>query len=427
MPSPSSANDAGKTQTAGESGSTGAKGASADPTQDQTGAAGKKLTQVGKALSSAASDSDAAERSASAGNDSQTGSGAMPEPWDPLLPEPLDTASADGERFDESPAASTAETFDNTDAQSGSTDQSSSDPAKSTDQAAATDGAQTTSSAGRLAGEPSSSNEETGDEDSEIGGPSPATQDSDTDLQALTEALARAGISLTSAGELLSQSATNDAGSDALDAALSDASIAILILEQQLDQMETSGVAGDRVSDAARLVVLANEALSDATLATDGRAPLPAISAGTSQTAEDQRIAELDAELERSIVVFEADIQDARNAVAAELAGGPTGAAGGPSMVDLAEGLAQADPVSVADAADTAPSEATVEATAPHGRAPGKTQPQPAGPAPIPEDIPSPQGDDIVAKQLREAAAAEQDPALREKLWDEYKRYKQGL
>ena len=427
MPSPSSANDAGKTQTAGESGSTGAKGASADPTQDQTGAAGKKLTQVGKALSSAASDSDAAERSASAGNDSQTGSGAMPEPWDPLLPEPLDTASADGERFDESPAASTAETFDNTDAQSGSTDQSSSDPAKSIDQAAATDGAQTTSSAGRLAGEPSSSNEETGDEDSEIDGPSPATQDSDTDLQALTEALARAGISLTSAGELLSQSATNDAGSDALDAALSDASIAILILEQQLDQMETSGVAGDRVSDAARLVILANEALSDATLATDGRAPLPAISAGTSQTAEDQRIAELDAELERSIVVFEADIQDARNAVAAELAGGPTGAAGGPSMVDLAEGLAQADPVSVADAADNAPSEATVEATAPQGRAPGKTQPQPAGPAPIPDDIPSPQGDDIVAKQLREAAAAEQDPALREKLWDEYKRYKQGL
>jgi len=404
MPSPSSASDAGKTQADGESGPTGAKGASADPTQDQTGAAGKKLTQVGKALSSAAGDSDAPPRSASAGDDSQTGSGAMPEPWDPLLPEPLDTASADGERFDESPAANTAETFESTDAQSDSTAQGNSDPATSTDQAA-----------------------ENGEGDSEIDRTSPATQDRDTDLQALTEALARAGISLTSAGELLSQSATNDAGSDALDAALSDASIAILILEQQLDQMETSAVAGDRVSDAARLVILANEALSDATLATDGRAPLPAISAGTSQTAEDQRIAELDAELERSIVVFEADIQDARNAVAAELAGGPTGAAGGPSMVDLAEGLAQADPVSVTEDAGDAPDEATTEATAPQGRAPGKTQPQPAGPAPIPDDIPSPQGDDIVAKQLREAAAAEQDPALREKLWDEYKRYKQGL
>ena len=31
----------------------------------------------------------------------------------------------------------------------------------------------------------------------------------------------------------------------------------------------------------------------------------------------------------------------------------------------------------------------------------------------IPEDIPSPQGDDIVAKQLREAAMAEQDPDLK--------------
>ena len=45
----------------------------------------------------------------------------------------------------------------------------------------------------------------------------------------------------------------------------------------------------------------------------------------------------------------------------------------------------------------------------------------------IPEDIPSPQGDDIVAKQLREAAMAEQDPDLKAKLWEEYKRYKAGL
>ena len=46
---------------------------------------------------------------------------------------------------------------------------------------------------------------------------------------------------------------------------------------------------------------------------------------------------------------------------------------------------------------------------------------------PVPEDIPSAQGDDIVAQQLREAAAAETNPGLREKLWDEYKKYKIGL
>lgn len=41
-----------------------------------------------------------------------------------------------------------------------------------------------------------------------------------------------------------------------------------------------------------------------------------------------------------------------------------------------------------------------------------------------PEDIPSGVDDDIVAKQLREAALAEEDPELRERLWDEYRAYK---
>ena len=32
--------------------------------------------------------------------------------------------------------------------------------------------------------------------------------------------------------------------------------------------------------------------------------------------------------------------------------------------------------------------------------------------------------DDIVANQLREAALAEEDPELRERLWEEYRKYK---
>lgn len=40
-----------------------------------------------------------------------------------------------------------------------------------------------------------------------------------------------------------------------------------------------------------------------------------------------------------------------------------------------------------------------------------------------PEDIPSGRDDDIVARQLREAATHEPDPELREKLWDEYRKY----
>ncbi len=42
----------------------------------------------------------------------------------------------------------------------------------------------------------------------------------------------------------------------------------------------------------------------------------------------------------------------------------------------------------------------------------------------IPKDIPDGSDDDIVARQIREAALKEIDPALREKLWDEYRKYK---
>jgi hypothetical protein len=40
-----------------------------------------------------------------------------------------------------------------------------------------------------------------------------------------------------------------------------------------------------------------------------------------------------------------------------------------------------------------------------------------------PEDIPDLVAEDIVAKQIREAALSEDDPALRERLWEEYRIY----
>ena len=43
-----------------------------------------------------------------------------------------------------------------------------------------------------------------------------------------------------------------------------------------------------------------------------------------------------------------------------------------------------------------------------------------------PPDVGDGSDDDIVARQLREAAEKEPDPELREKLWDEYRRYKYG-
>ncbi|GAB3095576.1 hypothetical protein GCM10027217_09800 [Pseudomaricurvus hydrocarbonicus] len=41
-----------------------------------------------------------------------------------------------------------------------------------------------------------------------------------------------------------------------------------------------------------------------------------------------------------------------------------------------------------------------------------------------PADIPDGSDDDVVARQIREAAMKEADPALREKLWEEYRKYK---
>jgi hypothetical protein len=49
-----------------------------------------------------------------------------------------------------------------------------------------------------------------------------------------------------------------------------------------------------------------------------------------------------------------------------------------------------------------------------------------AGPMTAPADIPDGSDDDIVARQLREAAMKETDPELREKLWQEYRNYKKG-
>ncbi|MEQ1581408.1 MAG: hypothetical protein ABL964_12500, partial [Steroidobacteraceae bacterium] len=49
-----------------------------------------------------------------------------------------------------------------------------------------------------------------------------------------------------------------------------------------------------------------------------------------------------------------------------------------------------------------------------------------SGPSTVPAGIPDGSDDDIVARQLREAAMKETDPELRDKLWQEYRNYKKG-
>jgi len=55
------------------------------------------------------------------------------------------------------------------------------------------------------------------------------------------------------------------------------------------------------------------------------------------------------------------------------------------------------------------------------------TEPQPQampGGGKLPEDIPPADNDSVLEAQIRAAAEAEQDPEKREKLWNEYRRYK---
>lgn len=52
----------------------------------------------------------------------------------------------------------------------------------------------------------------------------------------------------------------------------------------------------------------------------------------------------------------------------------------------------------------------------------GRSAPSRSQPAAYPDGS----DDDVVARQLREAAEKETDPALKEKLWEEYRKYKQG-
>lgn len=45
----------------------------------------------------------------------------------------------------------------------------------------------------------------------------------------------------------------------------------------------------------------------------------------------------------------------------------------------------------------------------------------------VPGDVGNGQDDDVVARQIREAAVNEDDPGLREKLWEEYRNYKRSI
>lgn len=172
-------------------------------------------------------------------------------------------------------------------------------------------------------------------------------------------------------------------------------------------------------------------------------APAAAVPEAPATTRAEGRAA-LDAELRRSLGEFDERLLREQERVRAarpigEPPGGDQGASGGgtSAAAGAAPGGAMApDGGTVGAAGDavggaagsggSATTAGDGAAAAPGAAGQGPTTGQAGAPAP-PAALPDPSGDDIVARQLREAAERERDPELRARLWDEYRRYRSGI
>jgi hypothetical protein len=161
---------------------------------------------------------------------------------------------------------------------------------------------------------------------------------------------------------------------------------------------------------------------------TDAPLDLP----GDAETAQ-ERVAALERELHVSLAKYDVTLESEQRR--AEGAGAfPAGGAGeGPSAEtgsnDPSSGGGGPNGTS---AGGRAGSDSENGASPPDDSAGGR-MPSVRGPMPsqntrvVPEDIPNGQDDDVVARQIREAAMNEPDDALREKLWQEYRDYKASI
>lgn len=172
----------------------------------------------------------------------------------------------------------------------------------------------------------------------------------------------------------------------------------------------------------------------------DGEKSLPAggvLVLMPGEPGENEKVAQLEGELEDTLIVIDGRLLDERNRLASQRTGGAAslpgeeginedpgaeaaalleelgagGEDGMPGSDDEMTGEEAAGQIAGADADDLGE---------------GKRSDNTVRPGNIPEGIPDGSDDDIVARQIREAAMNETDPVLREKLWREYVNYKKG-
>jgi hypothetical protein len=162
-------------------------------------------------------------------------------------------------------------------------------------------------------------------------------------------------------------------------------------------------------------------------------------------TSEDRR-AQIDRRFDETFAVFDERMRREQETISQERASRGTGSGQGSTAQDGDAGEGDegnsTDESGAGDAAETGSGEGPATGGAPGGRgesAGGANGEQGggggvggggprggAGPNAVPADIPDGRDDDIVARQLREAAMKETDPELRERLWDEYRQYKKS-
>ncbi len=274
------------------------------------------------------------------------------------------------------------------------------------------------------------------------------------DIRAAQEALEQAGIALETAGIAL-ETAETDAELGEAEKSLARARVSVIIAGQDLmdigdifegtPQEGAIAEAEDALNKANVAIVIATDSIFDSRIQLPEFGEPPGSESGQAgngngDSAEDSGQAsypgggsgsggsELDKELDASIAIFEGTILDARNEVLGSTPP-PTSSENVPGVAVLGgKGLGRESGTfeeNTDERLEPGIPEVIQQGNMPEGGELAKSG-EGATP-PVPEDIPSPQGDDIVAQQLREAAAAETDPDLREKLWDEYRKYKTGL
>lgn len=357
------------------------------------------------------------------------------EPEDPLIPkmEPTDSQS-DELVFDESSAND--QQVDGDSMQQGSEGQQNETMAQSQGDAAAGDEMMPGGDSGSMpntSGNPADAESDSGsgsDSMNDTAAQKNADGGLSEDIAAAQEALEQAGIALQAAGEAVSGAET-DAELQQAEDLLADARVGILIAEQALSDIDAQ-----HSGDGSELRARANDALGDANvqlvIATqavlNARTGMPdyegtELPSGT-QVVVVGELGTLDDELNESLIIFDDQIETARaiiiNSSAPPISESTKnrlpGSKGQGLVLVTGDGPQDENPQT-----DGSAQPSVVTSTVP-----GNKDKQTVASA-TPDDIPSAQGDDIVAQQLREAAIDETDPELKAKLWEEYKRYKEGL